>query len=267
MLLAERPAKRGACVGMISKAEIRRILLQPVAADSYLTMIGQEHPSHAFLNRSTQGVYRRLVLMLKEFAVREYGDPASVRVLDWGAGKGHITYLLRQAGFSVTSCDVSSSAIDSTFGQDTPIIRDQNVDVVPLMHDWILPFESQSFDMVVSFGVLEHVPNDRESLKEIRRVLRKGGVFFFCFLPYWLSWTQKIAHLRGDFYHPHLYSNKLLEDLARSADFELGPTWHGQLFPKNSIPYSHGGEYLDRQLTFSTPLKYIATNLEGFMIA
>jgi hypothetical protein len=40
------------------------------------------------------------------------------------------------------------------------------------------------------------------SLKEIRRVLKPGGLFYFCFLPYWLTQIQRLAHWRGSHYHP-----------------------------------------------------------------
>ena len=36
-----------------------------------------------------------------------------------------------------------------------------------------------SFDAVVDFGILHHVPDWRQSVAEIRRVLRPGGRFFF----------------------------------------------------------------------------------------
>ena len=106
-----------------------------------------------------------------------------MQVLDWGTGKGHISYLLEKEGFQVTSCDVNQNAIDSTFGQITPIIDEQDINVIPLEHSWELPFQDNTFDVVVSFGVLEHVSHDQASLFEIRRILRTGGIFFFCFLP------------------------------------------------------------------------------------
>ena len=36
-----------------------------------------------------------------------------------------------------------------------------------------------SFDAVVDFGILHHVPDWRQAVAEIRRVLRPGGRFFF----------------------------------------------------------------------------------------
>ncbi len=38
-----------------------------------------------------------------------------------------------------------------------------------------LPFESESFDLVIASHVLEHVADDRKAVAEIRRVLKIGG--------------------------------------------------------------------------------------------
>jgi len=38
-----------------------------------------------------------------------------------------------------------------------------------------MPFERESFDVVICNHVLEHVPDDRQAMREILRVLRPGG--------------------------------------------------------------------------------------------
>ena len=38
-----------------------------------------------------------------------------------------------------------------------------------------MPFDNNSFDFVLCNHVLEHVENDLQALKEIKRVLRRGG--------------------------------------------------------------------------------------------
>ncbi len=40
-----------------------------------------------------------------------------------------------------------------------------------------LPFEDESFDVVIMTSVVEHVPNVELAFKEIGRILKKGGVF------------------------------------------------------------------------------------------
>lgn len=246
--------------------DFRSAMRLPDKLDSYLVDIAKRFERHRYLAGATQGLYRSQISMLKSYAEYKYGDISKVRVLDWGAGKGHISYLLRCEGFDVVSCDLDCEADDSPFTQEIPIIEDHAINLIPLKHTFKLPFENDEFDMVVSFGVLEHVEQDFQSLKEISRVLKKNGSFGFFFLPFWLSWSQKLAHLRGNFYHSHLYNKNDLTVMAKQAGFRVEDMWHGQLFPKNIFPYNKAIENIDRFLCKYTPLKYFATNLEGILI-
>jgi len=38
-----------------------------------------------------------------------------------------------------------------------------------------LPFEDNSYDLILCNHVLEHIPNDRKAMSELYRVLKKGG--------------------------------------------------------------------------------------------
>lgn len=42
-----------------------------------------------------------------------------------------------------------------------------------------LPFADKSFDLAVDFGIIHHVPNWRDALVEIHRVLKTNGEFVF----------------------------------------------------------------------------------------
>lgn len=46
-----------------------------------------------------------------------------------------------------------------------------------------MPFADGSFDLVLDFGILHHVPRWQESVGEIHRVLRPGGQFLFEEIP------------------------------------------------------------------------------------
>jgi SAM-dependent methyltransferase len=249
---------------LLDPDSIRYSLQQPVSLDPYLTNLSQKFPSHRFLGKAQQGCYLRLISLLDAYTKNSNRSQSDLNVLDWGAGKGHISYLLALRGYNVSTCDFFGGG-DSSFCQDTPIINEQKIKVTKLNHDWHLPYKNSSFDIVVSFGVLEHVLNDLESLKEIRRVLKEDGIFLFALLPYWLSWTQRLAHLCGNKYHDRLYKKRDVYRLAKASGFHLDSIWHGQLFPKNSMPHNNLIERLDRFLTFNSPLKYLATNLEGIM--
>ncbi len=248
----------------------RSILNRPAMVDNFLLQIGQATESHRFLANSAQAVCSRHVAFLAALLQEYMGTSASqIKVLDWGCGKGHITYLLKARGFDVVSCDIAVTKDDSSFGQEVPIVQAKQIAVVPLHHPSALPFGDASFDCVVSSGVLEHVQSDVASLHEIRRVLRPGGVFFVTYLPYFLSWTQAACHLRGIDYHDRLYRVRRLRLSGATAGFQLAGYSHGQLFPKNSVPISWDPflEPLDRLLCRHTPLKYLATNLEALFVA
>ena len=62
-----------------------------------------------------------------------------------------------------------------------------------------LPFADERFDIVSSYRLLEHVNPAAESIGEMYRVLRQGGVVFAGFLP--LFWTYGGAHFEGAFEH------------------------------------------------------------------
>jgi len=234
--------------------------------DSGLREIASEYPTHFFLgNPAGQNVFLYLTEYVKHYSEHHFRkDFGELRLLDWGCGKGHVSYLLKKQGGNIVSCDREGGAGDSSFGQDVPIMDRYGIDAVPLHHDFLLPFEDGAFDVVVSFGVLEHVPDDRKSIGEIRRVLRRDGLFFCFNLPYNMSWTQRMARMRGDRYHSRLYTKGPLRRMMEEDGFEIADMWHRQLFPKNSVAYPRyqSFERVDQFLTEWTPLRFLATNIE-----
>jgi SAM-dependent methyltransferase len=189
----------------------------------------------------------------------------ALSVLDWGCGKGHVSKLLRDLGpGSLRSCDLASDEEDSAFGQDTPLIREFNIPVTPLDHEYKLPYPDATFDVVLSVGVLEHVANDLASLAEIGRVLRPRGMFFCFNLPTSLSWTQKLSHMRGNLYHDRLYDERHIREMLSLVEFDLLDLWYRQMLPKNSVHYPmfRLWERIDQLITFYSPLRVFATSIE-----
>lgn len=257
----------------LEKSEIKRVrrnsFCEHVPYDKDLEAIVRSHPSHQFLaNPASQNTYLYQVELVANLSQRYFARPISeLAILDWGCGKGHVTFLLKKRGACVTSCDYfggNSSDDDSSFGQDVPIIKSAGITVDRLDDPVKLSYPDGSFDVVLSFGVLEHVQSDTESLRELHRVLRPGGMFFCFNLPYFLSWTQRISHFMGDFYHDRLYKKRGVKELLDNTGFGLLDIWHRQLFPKNSVhyPFYQTAEALDQTLVRFTPLKYLATNIE-----
>lgn len=225
--------------------------------------------SHRFLeNPASQNTYLYQVEFVEAFSEHYFRRPLpELSILDWGCGKGHFSFLLRERGARPVSCDyrsVEGPDEDSSFGQETPILRSAGIAVDCLQDPIRLPYGDGTFDVALSFGVLEHVQNDLESLRELRRVLRPAAILFCFNLPYVCSWTQWAARRRGDFYHDNLYTRAQASRLLCRAGFLPLDIWHRQLFPKNSVryPFYRAFEAFDQFLVRFTPLKYFATNIE-----
>lgn len=244
----------------------KQVFSTPVDLDPKLIEFVDGTDSHNFLkNPAGQNVYLYLTLFIKRLSEYYFSKKIhELKILDWGCGKGQVTYLLRRLGATPISCDVQSGMSDSSFAQERPILDKVGIVVEPLFHEYALPFESNSMDIILSFGVLEHVPNDFESLKEINRLLKPKGLFFCFNLPYIFSWTQRLAYIRGNYYHDRLYSKSHVFELLKKTGFNLLDFWHRQLFPKNNVryPYYQLFELLDQFFTNRTPLRYLATNIE-----
>lgn len=105
--------------------------------------------------------------------------PAGGSVLEIGAGTGQQAIELEKLGFDVTAIELASSdyASDRLF----PIIDYNGL---------TLPFPDGSFDAVFSSNVLEHVPDLANMSREIRRVLKPGGVAVHAMPTHaWRFWT------------------------------------------------------------------------------
>ncbi|HEY0366649.1 MAG TPA: class I SAM-dependent methyltransferase [Pyrinomonadaceae bacterium] len=99
------------------------------------------------------------------------------RVLDLGCGNGrHAIYFARQ-GFAAAGIDVSEHAI--AWAKDWAKREGLDIDFRTgnIEH---LPFEDNTFDVVVSHGVLDHVHMEtaQKAVAEVRRVLKAKGLFY-----------------------------------------------------------------------------------------
>ncbi|MCA9403344.1 MAG: class I SAM-dependent methyltransferase [Candidatus Omnitrophica bacterium] len=93
-------------------------------------------------------------------------DLAACDLLDVGTGSGHIVALIAQECRSATSVNL----------EDERIVKDGYRFVQ--VEDVRLPFPDESFDVVVSNQVIEHIPPQQDHLNELHRVLKKGGIAY-----------------------------------------------------------------------------------------
>jgi SAM-dependent methyltransferase len=92
-------------------------------------------------------------------------------VLDVASGEGCGAALLAQVARSVVGVEIAPEAVDRANGS----YRTNNLSFV-VGDARSLPSPDATFDVVISFGTIEHFAEQRLFLSEIRRVLRTGGL-------------------------------------------------------------------------------------------
>ncbi len=135
---------------------------------------------------------------------------AADRVLDAGCGTGgFLRFLVENGEFAfVAGTDIASTAIGFARKQ----IPEADLRVAPLSD---LPFEDESFDLVVTNDVLQHVP-EREvhtSLVELRRVLIPGGTMLLR-----TNGSRRLRRERDDW---RVYDRSTLRSELEQAGFAL----------------------------------------------
>lgn len=115
-------------------------------------------------------------------ALERAGVRPEGRVLDAGCGSGGTALsLAEEAGFAV------GLDLDARFaGSGTRLQAEKGIANAAFAQadGTRLPFRDQSFDLVFSHSVIEHVASARDYLAECRRVLKPGGVLYLSTAPY-----------------------------------------------------------------------------------
>lgn len=141
-------------------------------------------------------VFQRSILAYHYAAGLVSGD-----VLEIGTGMGYGIEIIAPSATSYTTID-KNCAYDASLPDNT---RFQQMEVPPI------GFADESFDYVISFQVIEHIKRDKDFVKEVSRVLRKGGKFIVSTPNAPMSLTRNPWHIRE-------YTEQQLLDLL-SADF------------------------------------------------
>ncbi|ORI18256.1 class I SAM-dependent methyltransferase [Rhodococcus sp. 1168] len=104
------------------------------------------------------------------------------RALELGCGTGFFLLNLMQAGVAE-----KGSVTDLSPGMVKVALRNAghlNLDVDGRVADAeTIPYEDNTFDLVVGHAVLHHIPDVEQSLREVLRVLKPGGRFVFAGEP------------------------------------------------------------------------------------
>jgi SAM-dependent methyltransferase len=119
----------------------------------------------------------------------------------------------------------------------------------PLKHAWKLPYSDDSFDRIISCGVLEHVPLLNASLQELHRVTDPGGYLLITFLPNRLSYTEFVSrHVIKRSWHQRLYSKRRLKTKLLEHGFEPIEMGFHQVLPSFTAVHASRGVWAERTM-------------------
>jgi ubiquinone/menaquinone biosynthesis C-methylase UbiE len=108
--------------------------------------------------------------------------PQFDRALEIGAGTGYFSLHMLKAGIvgSATATDISPGMIEALQGNAERLGLEVETVVADAEQ---LPFDNESFDLVLGHAVLHHIPDLEQAFREFHRVLRPGGVILFAGEP------------------------------------------------------------------------------------
>jgi ubiquinone/menaquinone biosynthesis C-methylase UbiE len=108
---------------------------------------------------------------LQPFPFKRFVDDrlkVGMKVAEIGCGPGRGTLFLVRRKLDVVAVDLSKEALR---------LAEQRAPEATFVHasNLELPFDDESFDAVVSDGVIHHTPDPHQSLRENARILKHGG--------------------------------------------------------------------------------------------
>lgn len=114
--------------------------------------------------------YKNCINLISKYSTK---GPEKIKVLDAGCGDGALSYFIAKKGFNVSGVDLSHEAIES----GDRITKSKGLSINFKQGSvYEIPFKENTFDVVVSSEVIEHLEQVDLFLEELRRVVIPGGI-------------------------------------------------------------------------------------------
>lgn len=139
------------------------------------------------------------------------------KVLDVGCGAGNLTDHLVDLESEVTASDISEkflSLVRSKHPQvKTHVLNGEDLREIP----------DTTFDMVVTYSVLHHIPDYLKMVEEMCRVLKPGGVLYIDHEKNELNWNNDPTLV--EFYHKQRYADVPIKIVRKLKNY-TNPQWY-----------------------------------------
>jgi SAM-dependent methyltransferase len=133
----------------------------------------------------------------------------TAKILDVGCNTGVLVGKLQERGIDAYGTDLSEEAI--AYG------KERGTKKLFVATGESQPFADATFDAVMALDVIEHIDDDCGALKEMRRVLKPGGILIIKVPAFKFLWglQDEVAH------HKRRYTRPMLTSLIKNIGFDI----------------------------------------------
>lgn len=178
----------------------------------------QYYKEYAELEKSHWWFTARLKILERLFKRSIAKKSEGLKILNAGVASGMTSIMLQQFG-DVTSLEYDKDCCDYLINEVGLEVTNGSLTA--------LPYESNSFDVVCAFDVIEHIEDHALAMSEINRVLKTGGTTFITVPAYNFLWSEhdEINH------HMRRYTKKTLLSVLTKFKVQYVSYFNFFLFP------------------------------------
>jgi len=149
-------------------------------------------------------------------AIEDFAAGPVERILDLGTAEGRMLALVSEAYPDAFCAGVEFNGDLVRFGRTLfPELNLVQGDVQTL------GFKEGIFDVAIATAIIEHVPDPEGVVREIRRVLKPGGILVMTAPdPFWERLATGVGHLKEDQHH-RVMDLKELQELVKREGFSV----------------------------------------------
>jgi len=186
---------------------------------------------NGLFNLARQIYFKKIIAQIKS------GD----RVLDIGCGRGKFLDICKKKNIKAIGVDKEKCSVD--------FCRQYGLEAM-MANVYKLPFSNNSFSFIICQSVVEHLNQPLKGLREIKRILKKGGVFIVSVPTPEGSFWDDPTHIRP-------YTSKSIISLLEMVGFKnvqcsyvifylfgLKICWNWFYQVINLLPFPFGGNLI-----------------------
>jgi SAM-dependent methyltransferase len=191
-----------------------------VSSDNYAQAFGLEWTIHRKTQLDSSTGTNISMERLERCIGHSLESLSGLDVFEPGCGAGRFTELMVNAGANVHSIDLSV-AVDAnrkSIGEDR---RNYQIAQASITNP---PYRANSFDYVVSLGVIQHTPSSEQTMRVLYDMIKPGGKLVIDHYTYSLSHLTKLAPLYR-FFLKRINAAKAKKITDRLTDFFFPIHW------------------------------------------